>query len=150
MKWKPDSNSYAKPLDTNPSAAKSATRTRPCGASSNLQPLFGPTYDDTVHYADNNSFMLSIAHPRSLKIEPEIVFGLKQSVTEEPADAGLALARVAWLALGFEIIDCPFPNWKFQPSDFVASFGLHAALVVGQKIPVQPNNSVNLLDQLSA
>jgi 2-keto-4-pentenoate hydratase len=106
-------------------------------------------YDDTVHYADDNSFMLSIAHPRSLKIEPEIVFGLKQSVTEESADAGLALARVAWLALGFEIIDCPFPNWKFQPSDFVASFGLHAALVVGQKIPVQPNNPVNLVDQLS-
>jgi 2-keto-4-pentenoate hydratase len=106
-------------------------------------------YDDTVHYADNNSTTLSIAHPRSLKIEPEIVFGLKQSVTGEPSDAGSALASVDWLALGFEIIDCPFPEWKFQPSDFVASFGLHAALVVGQKIPVLPNNSVNLLDQLS-
>ncbi len=106
-------------------------------------------YDDTVHYADNNSATLAIAHPRSLKIEPEIVFGLKQSITGEPSDAGSALASVDWLALGFEIIDCPFPNWKFQPSDFVASFGLHAALVVGQKIPVQSNISINLLDQLS-
>jgi 2-keto-4-pentenoate hydratase len=107
-------------------------------------------YDDTVHYADNNFATLSIAHPRSLKIEPEIVFGLKQPVTGEPSDAGSALASVDWLALGFEIIDCPFPDWKFQPSDFVTSFGLHAALVVGQKIPVQPNNSANLLEQLSA
>jgi len=107
-------------------------------------------YDDTVHYADNNFATLTIGHRRSLKIEPEIVFGLKQPVTGEPSDAGSALACVDWLALGFEIIDCPFPDWKFQPSDFVSSFGLHAALVVGQKIPVQRNNSVNLLDQLSA
>ena len=107
-------------------------------------------YDDTVHYADNNSATLKIPHPRSLKIEPEIVFGLKQPVTGPASDAASALAAVDWLALGFEIIDCPFPEWKFQPSDFVASFGLHAALVVGEKIPVGPNNIVNLLDQLSS
>jgi len=107
-------------------------------------------YDDTVHYADNNSATLSIAHPRLLKIEPEIVFRLKQQLTAEASDAASALASVDWLALGFEIIDCPFPDWKFQPSDFVASFGLHAALVVGQRIPVQLHDTVNLLDQLSA
>jgi 2-keto-4-pentenoate hydratase len=106
-------------------------------------------YDDTVHYADSNSATLAIANPRSLKIEPEIVFGLKQPLTEPASNAASALASVDWLALGFEIIDCPFPEWKFQPSDFVASFGLHAALVVGEKIPVRPNIMVNLLDQLS-
>src|SRR5580693_10444881 len=31
-------------------------------------------YDNTVHYSENNSAALSVAHPRSLKIEPEIVF----------------------------------------------------------------------------
>ena len=106
-------------------------------------------YDDTVHYADANSATLSIANPRSLKIEPEIVFGLKQPVTGPASDAASALASVDWLALGFEIIDCPFPDWKFQPSDFVASFGLHAALVVGERIPVRPDTMVNLLEQLS-
>ncbi len=104
-------------------------------------------YEDTVHYTDNNSFALTIAHQRSLKIEPEIVFGLKQAVTEG-ADAAAALASVDWLALGFEIIDCPFPDWKFQPGDFVASFGLHAALVVGEKIPVQPELISTLVDEL--
>src|SRR5271155_5442975 len=34
-------------------------------------------YDDTVHYAEGNSATLTVVHPRSLKIEPEIVFGLK-------------------------------------------------------------------------
>src|ERR1700722_6404142 len=108
-------------------------------------------YDDTVHHSNRTSATLSVAHPRSLKIEPEIVFGLSERANVEGVpDAAAALTRTEWLAIGFEIIDCPFPEWKFQPSDFVASFGLHAALVVGEKIPVQPDNMVNLLDQLSA
>ena len=93
-------------------------------------------YDDTVHYGENNPATLSLAHPCSLKIEPEIVFGLKQPIIAEGLDAAAALACTDWLALGFEIIDCPFPGWQFQPSDFVASFGLHAALVIGEKMPL--------------
>jgi 2-keto-4-pentenoate hydratase len=105
-------------------------------------------YDDTVHYGDGNPASLSISHPRSLKVEPEIVFGLKQPVTGEPADAAAALACADWLALGFEVIDCPFPDWKFQPSDFVASFGLHAALVIGERVHVQPDSIPQLVEEL--
>ncbi|MFZ0416872.1 MAG: hypothetical protein WAM04_02120 [Candidatus Sulfotelmatobacter sp.] len=105
-------------------------------------------YDDTVHYSDGNSATLSLEHPRSLKIEPEIVFGLEQSLTGQGLDAAAALAATDWLAMGFEIIDCPFPEWKFQPSDFVASFGLHAALVIGEKIQVRPELIPTLIDGL--
>ncbi len=35
-------------------------------------------YDDTVHYSDNNPATLALPHARSLKVEPEIVFGLKE------------------------------------------------------------------------
>jgi 2-keto-4-pentenoate hydratase len=38
--------------------------------------------------------------------------------------------------LGFEIVDCPYPDWKFTPVDFVAAWGLHAGLIVGQRQPV--------------
>jgi 2-keto-4-pentenoate hydratase len=41
---------------------------------------------------------------------------------------------VEWLALGFEIVDSPYPDWKFQPPDFVAAFGLHRALIVGEPL----------------
>ncbi|MGB8117087.1 MAG: hypothetical protein WCF22_25135, partial [Candidatus Sulfotelmatobacter sp.] len=105
-------------------------------------------YDDTVHHADNNSATLTIANPRSLKIEPEIVFGLKEPITAQGLDAAAALAAADWLALGFEIIDCPYPEWKFQPSDFIASFGLHAALVVGEKIKISPGLVPTLIDEL--
>ena len=105
-------------------------------------------YDNTVHYSDRNSATLTLAHPRSLKIEPEIVFGLKQPIMGETHDAAAALASADWLAVGFEIIDCPFPEWQFQPSDFVASFGLHAALVIGERVPVRPDGIAALVEEL--
>jgi 2-keto-4-pentenoate hydratase len=105
-------------------------------------------YDDTVHYTDSNSATLSLSYPRSLKIEPEIVFGLKQPIMAEDLDATAALESAEWLGMGFEIIDCPFPEWRFQPSDFVASFGLHAALVVGEQVQVRPDFIATLVDKL--
>ena len=105
-------------------------------------------YDDTVHHSAGTA-SLSLPHVRSLKVEPEIVFALKQPLVSESTDAAAALAATAWLAIGFEIIDCPYPEWKFQPSDFVASFGLHAALVIGERRQVVAQEVPFLLDQLS-
>jgi 2-oxo-3-hexenedioate decarboxylase len=105
-------------------------------------------YEDTVHYSDGNSAELSLPRRRALKIEPEIVFGLKQTLTGQGLDAAAALAAADWLAIGFEIIDCPFPDFKFQPIDFVASFGLHAALVVGEKVQLQAELIPKLVEQL--
>ena len=110
--------------------------------------VWGHMYDDTVHYAGDNTAALSLPHARSLKIEPEIVFALKSPIASENLDAPTALAAVDWFALGFEIIDCPFPDWKFEPGDFVASLGLHAALVVGEKIPVLAENVPRLIEEL--
>jgi 2-keto-4-pentenoate hydratase len=106
-------------------------------------------YEDTVQHSDNNSATLTLPHRRSLKIEPEIVFGLKEAITSEGLDATAALESTEWLALGFEIIDCPFPDWKFQPSDFVASFGLHAALVIGERVQLRPDSIATLSDRLA-
>lgn len=106
-------------------------------------------YEDTVHHAANNSATLNLRHARSLKIEPEIAFGVKQTCAPQPLDASAALAAADWLALGFEIIDCPYPDWKFQPADFVASFGLHAALVVGEKIKISPDRIPQLIEELA-
>lgn len=111
--------------------------------------VWGHMYDDTVHYSSNNSASLTLPRARSLKIEPEIVFGLKQPITAQNLDPSAALEATDWLALGFEIIDCPFPEWQFQPSDFVASFGLHAALVVGDKIPVSHESITQTVDALA-
>ncbi len=105
-------------------------------------------YDDTVQHNDSNSATLTLPNHHSPKIEPEIVFGLKRPITAEGLDAAAALESTEWLAMGFEIIDCPFPNWQFQPSDFVASFGLHVALIIGEKMQVKPELIAKLVDEL--
>jgi len=109
-------------------------------------------YDDTVRFAENGVASLSLQHMYSPKIEPEIVFKLKSPLGADSHDEGrdpaAVLEAVEWLALGFEIIDCLFPDWKFTPADFVAAFGLHAALVVGEPLVVQPEMIPALAGQL--
>lgn len=105
-------------------------------------------YDDTVQRADGQTASLTIRQMCSPKIEPEIVFKLRSPLdgAREPADV---LRHVEWIALGFEIIDCVFADWKFQPPDFVAAFGLHAGLVVGQPRVVDTAAIPALADQLA-
>ena len=43
-----------------------------------------------------------------------------------------------------------FPDWKFQPADFVASRGLHAALYVGEPVYVEPEDIAKLVTEMSA
>ena len=103
-------------------------------------------YDDTVHYAKAGDASLSISAMLSAKIEPEVVFKLKQPVNS--TDAAAVLESVEWLAIGFEIIDCPFQDWKFHPADWVAAFGLHAALVVGTPLAVERDKIPSLVEAL--
>jgi 2-oxo-3-hexenedioate decarboxylase len=110
--------------------------------------VWGNMYNDTVRCASENRDRLSLEGMRSAKIEPEIVFGLREAPGSDTLDAAAALKAVEWLAIGFEIIDCPYPDWKFQPADFVASFGLHAALIVGERKQVDADLIPMLLEQL--
>ena len=104
-------------------------------------------YDDTVHYTDDNSARFSLDRMVAPKIEPEIVFRMKTPLNGS-TDPAAILETVEWLAPGFEIIDCPFPDWKFQPTDFVAAFGLHRALIVGKPLRVTPDLISSLAAQL--
>jgi 2-keto-4-pentenoate hydratase len=104
-------------------------------------------YDDTVRYADWNEAKLAAAGMVCPRIEPEIVFKLAQPPAS--ADPAAVLEATEWIALGFEIVDCVFPDWKYQPADFVASRGLHAALIVGEPVYVEPEQIARLVTELS-
>src|SRR5262245_5839125 len=106
-------------------------------------------YDDTVHYAADNSASLSIDAMCAPKIEPEVVFKLASPIPAGTAEPAAILEAVEWYAVGFEIIDCVFVDWKFQPADCVASFGLHAGLVIGEPRRVGSADLWTLADQLA-
>jgi 2-oxo-3-hexenedioate decarboxylase len=105
-------------------------------------------YDDTVRFAEHGLAALSAGRMFSPKIEPEIVFKLKRPLDSAGADPAAVLEAVEWLALGFEVIECVFPAWKFQPVDFVASYGLHAALIVGDPLRVDSSMIPSLVEAL--
>ena len=105
-------------------------------------------YDDTVHQTANNAATLSIDKMFAPKIEVEIVFRLTRPLGAADGPVA-ALEAVDSIALGFEVVDCLFPDWKVQPADFVASKGLHAALIVGDARAVDTGAIPLLVDQLS-
>ena len=117
-------------------------------------------YDDTVHHAATNDTSLQVGRMFSPKIEPEIVMkmgtgldGVSQTRPRTERAAGAPaeapLENVEWIALGFEVIDCPFPEWKFKPVDFVAAYGFHAALIVGTPVRIDAGMIPSLEEALS-
>ncbi len=105
-------------------------------------------YDDTVHYAAGAIASLPVARLLAPKIEPEIVFKLKTAPSSTDPDPVAVLQAVEWMAIGFEIIACPYPDWTFQPADFVAAGGLHAALVVGEPRLILDDDISEWVDRL--
>ena len=104
-------------------------------------PVWGYMYSDTVHYAQDNEIRLSLDGMAAPKLEPELVFRWRGGETN-------LLNNIEWLALGYEIVDCHYPNWSFKPADAVADFGLHAALIVGQPFVVTQERKEGLEDAL--
>jgi 2-oxo-3-hexenedioate decarboxylase len=105
-------------------------------------------YDDTVVYADDARASVAVGRMCAPRIEPEIVFKLASRIDVGNLDAAAILRCVEWLAIGFEIVDSVFADWKFRPSDFVAAFGLHAALVVGEPQRLVASDLPALVDKL--
>jgi 2-keto-4-pentenoate hydratase len=94
-------------------------------------PMWGYLYDSTVQNlaATEALSLAAFAEPR---IEPEIVFGLPASPSADMDETAL-LGCIDWVAHGFEIVQSPFPQWRFAPPDTVAVNGLHGALLIGPR-----------------
>ena len=71
------------------------------------------------------------------RIEPEIMFGLKASPSTA-MDEDALVACIDWLALGYEVVQSPFPDWKFKPADTIAVNALHGALLIGERHTFAP------------
>jgi 2-keto-4-pentenoate hydratase len=99
------------------------------------EPIWGYVYDTTVHFAEAPQATLEVGHLAEPRIEPEIVLHFRAAPPATRGESEL-LASIDWIAHGFEIVQSPFPDWKFEVADTVAVNGLHGALVVGPRIPV--------------
>lgn len=71
------------------------------------------------------------------KIEPEIMFGLGGAPSAQ-MDAAALLDCIEWIALGYEIVQSIYPNWRFAAADTAAANAMHGALLVGERHAVAP------------
>jgi 2-keto-4-pentenoate hydratase len=104
-----------------------------------FEPIFGYMYDRTLTWADDGPIdvdgwgpedSLSLAGLAQPLIEPEIVFRLRETppLTDDPV---ALLGAIDWMGHGFELVQCHFPDWKFDIADTIADCGLHGRYVVG-------------------
>jgi 2-oxo-3-hexenedioate decarboxylase len=99
------------------------------------EPIWSHVYDSTVQYAEGGIADVSIGKLLQPRIEPEIQLHFARTPPVLLDEAAI-LACVDWIAQGFEIVQCPYPDWKFRSVDAIAASGLHGALVVGTPVPV--------------
>lgn len=99
------------------------------------EPIWGYVYDSTVHHAARADGRFAIGHLLQPRIEPEIQlhFARTPPVTRDEA---AIIDCIDWIAHGFEIVQCPFRDWKFRAADAIAAFAVHGALVIGTPVPV--------------
>lgn len=112
-------------------------------------PLWAHVYDSTLRRAPEGRATLALSDTAAPRIEPELVLGLGTAPAAADLTPAALLRSVAWVAIGFEVVDCHFADWRFTLADAVADFGLHAALVVGAPLVLAPDESEALLDALA-
>ena len=110
-------------------------------------PIWGYMYDSTVRNLSDLGGTASLAALTDPRIEPEIVFGLS-AAPDAAMDERELLSCVGWVALGYEIVQSIYPDWKFAAADTVAAFGLHGAMLIGERHQLS-GDSEQWLGQLS-
>ena len=102
-------------------------------------PIWGYATDRTTRELAQSG-TVSAADYLEPRIEPEIMFGLKASPSPGMSDETL-LDCIDWVALGYEIVQSIYPDWKFTAADVVAANGVHGCLLVGKRHPVAPRKA---------
>ncbi len=109
------------------------------------EPIWAHMYASTVRDLENGSAEVPVAAFCDPRIEPEIMVRFARA--PEIAEPAAIADCLEWIAHGYEIVDCHFPDWKFAVSDTIADFGLHAALFVGKR--VSPSSIPDVVATLS-
>jgi 2-oxo-3-hexenedioate decarboxylase len=102
-------------------------------------PIWGYVFDRSVYELAAVEALPLAAFPEP-RIEPEIVFGLADAPTADMDETAL-LSCIAWVALGFEIVQSIYPGWKFSAADTIAANGVQGALLIGPRHPVPPRRA---------
>lgn len=99
-------------------------------------PIWGTVWHSSLAHVDAsapNEGVISLKGLCEPRIEPEVVFGLREAPPPDCTAAQL-VAALDWVAHGYEIVHTHFPGWKFSAAQAVADGGLHGRLLVGHTV----------------
>lgn len=102
------------------------------------RPIWGDVWNTTLHNLSHVAGSFPLTRLMEPQIEPEIVFKLAATPKPGMSEKDL-LSCIEWVALGYEIVQSPFPGWKFNAVDTVIGAGLHGALLLGRQRRIAPN-----------
>jgi 2-oxo-3-hexenedioate decarboxylase len=108
-----------------------------------LWPVYGVTAPIWGYCVDRTTQALAATSVQSVgafvepRLEPEIMFGLAKAPSVS-MDAAALLDCVAWIALGFEVVQSIYPDWRFQGPDTIAANALHGSLLIGDRQAIAP------------
>ena len=79
------------------------------------QPVWAHMYVQTVHFAQEGYLRLPLDGMVASRLEPEVVLKLRRAVPSgDPSVEELARC-LDWVAIGFEIVDSHYADWRFPP-----------------------------------
>jgi 2-oxo-3-hexenedioate decarboxylase len=106
-------------------------------------PNWGDMYDTTVHALADIDGRYDLSPFSEPLIEAEIAFKLARA-PEPGMDEAALIGCVDWFAHGFEIVQSPFPDWRFATADVVVAAGLHGAFLIGSRHRIEDTASALL------
>lgn len=112
-------------------------------------PIWTPMFDSTVRFTEDNRGIQSLDGALQPRIGPEVVFKLGDTPAPDATLEEIAEC-IEWMAHAFEIVVCPFPDWKFEMVDSIAAYGLHGSLIVGEPRVLSSATRRNLADMLAS
>lgn len=98
-----------------------------------FHPIWAPVWNTTLTQLDATRAEIGLQHFAEPRLEPEIVLCLARTPQGSGADA--IFEAIDWIAHGLEIVQSPYPGWKFSAAEAVAAQSLHGALMVGSRKP---------------
>jgi len=99
-------------------------------------PIWAYIYTETLIETKGSEIEVYLGDLVAPRIEPEIVIGVGDRISQVDGDLSHLVDSIEWVAIGFEIVDCHFENWKFTAPEIVADFGAHSKLIVGKPLIV--------------
>ena len=103
-------------------------------------PIWAYVYDQTVALPTSSvgkrEVEVSAQNLVAPRLEPEIVLKVNDKISNVDPDPESLTNAIEWIAIGFEVVDCHYQDWKFSAPEIIADFGAHARLVVGHPFQV--------------